>query len=91
MNDKRPHCGHSVDTLKDLMDERNERYMQRFEAHEAAVKLAEAISEKWRDSANEWRQAMIDREREFLPRNLGYIYLVISLVALVLTLFDKFR
>ena len=35
---------------------------------ETAVNKAEYNSEKWRDSANEWRQAMDDREVKFLPR-----------------------
>lgn len=37
-------------------------------AAEKAVAKAEYNAEKWRDSANEWRQAMDDREIKFMPR-----------------------
>lgn len=37
-------------------------------AAERAVEKAEANAEKWRNSANEWRGAMNDRERVLMPR-----------------------
>ena len=37
-------------------------------ASEKAVTKAETNAEKWRDSANEWRGAMNDRERVLMPR-----------------------
>jgi len=37
-------------------------------ASEKAVTKAEAQAENWRQSANEWRGAMTDRERSFVPR-----------------------
>lgn len=38
-------------------------------AAKEAVIVAERNAEKWRDSANEWRAAMNDRERDFLRRS----------------------
>lgn len=76
--------GWTLETLKVLMDERDRRYGEVSIAKEKAVEIAlanaekavlvsERNAEKWRDNANEWRQAMTDRERNFLPRNMGYI------------------
>ena len=87
--DKR--SGHNCNTLKDLMDERDRRYEQRFLESEKALELANKHSEQWRSSANEWRQAMTDREREFLPRNIGYIIAALTLVSLIAALAEKFK
>jgi hypothetical protein len=38
-------------------------------SQEKAVTVAEANAEKWRQSANEWRGSMNDRERNFMPRS----------------------
>jgi hypothetical protein len=38
-------------------------------AQEKAVKLAEENAALWRASANEWRGAMTDREKNFAPRD----------------------
>jgi len=53
---------------------------------EKAVDKAEGNSEKWRDAANEWRGAMNDRSREFLPRREFYVMIgtLIALVTLLL-------
>lgn len=67
------------DYVKELLSERDVRYEQRFQAQEEhgrlaltaqkdATTLAENNSQRWRDSANEWRAAMTDREAEFMPR-----------------------
>lgn len=37
-------------------------------AADKAVAKAEEGAQRWQDSANEWRGAMSDRERSFLPR-----------------------
>ena len=37
-------------------------------AAKEAVLVAETNAEKWRANANEWRAAMTDREKTFLPR-----------------------
>ncbi len=60
-------------------NEADKRYEQRFaaqqEAMRSALAAANTASDKeetnaalWRSSANEWREAMNDRERQFLPR-----------------------
>jgi hypothetical protein len=51
-----------------LMEEHEKAVKAALAAAETAVNKAEYNSEKWRDSANEWRQAMDDREVKFLPR-----------------------
>lgn len=38
-------------------------------AAKEAVAVAEANAQKWRESANEWRGAMTDREKTFMPRS----------------------
>ena len=51
-----------------LMAEHEKAVKAALAAADTAVNKAEYNSEKWRDSANEWRQAMDDREIKFLPR-----------------------
>jgi hypothetical protein len=51
-----------------LMLDQKEAVRAALASAETAVNKAEYNSEKWRDSANEWRQAMDDREVKFLPR-----------------------
>jgi hypothetical protein len=66
--------------LRELMQETDKRYAERFQAqekfHAAAlaasekqVALAEANAEKWRANANEWRGAMDDREGKFVLKD----------------------
>lgn len=77
--------------LRELIDERDRQYAQRFEAQALAVSAALAAQEKfaaaqaasakeaiekaemntdaWKASANEWRGAMGDRERNFVHRS----------------------
>lgn len=38
------------------------------DSSEKAVDKAEGNAEKWREQSNEWRGAMSDRERNFMPR-----------------------
>lgn len=88
--------GWTLDTLKALMDERDRRYSETFEARrlsieselrslDKAVGVAEANSEKWRNSANEWRQAMNDKDRTFITKGTLWGYAV-ALVTLFLTI-----
>lgn len=70
-----------------LLAEQEKRYAQRFDAQEKAIAVAEANAEKWRANANEWRQAMTDRERNFLPRSLGHVIGVLSALSLAAALF----
>ncbi len=92
--------GWNVGTLLELMNERDKRYEQRFAAQESAIAAAQRTSEtaatvaketldEWKRSTNEWRQAMTDREREFLPRNLGYVFAALSAVAVIISLAGK--
>lgn len=85
-----------------LLEERDKRYEQRFIAQEKAVvaalasadkanMLAESNAEKWRTNANEWRSAMTDRERNFLSRGMGYIVGGLSIIALILTIAQRFH
>jgi len=64
--------GWTIETLyvhfTSLMEEHEKAVKAALAAAETAVNKAEYNSEKWRDSANEWRQAMDDREVKFLPR-----------------------
>ncbi len=94
--------GWTLDTLKVLMDERDVRYGQLSDAKERAVftalaaaekavSIAEANAEKWRVNANEWREAMNDRERNFLSKGMGYVVGALSAIALFLAIVDKFK
>jgi len=75
--------GWTLESLKThfeaIIKANDKRYKQRFEDQDSAVKAALASaekavareqenSEKWRASANEWRGAMNDRERDLMPR-----------------------
>ncbi len=95
------HHGWTLETLKTLMDERDRRYGELSTAKEKSVEVAlanaekavmvsERNAEKWRDNANEWRQAMTDRERNFLPRNIGYIIGALTSLTLILGLLERF-
>jgi hypothetical protein len=79
----------TLETLKILMDERDVRYAQVSEAKEKAVaaalaaaqkavEVAERNAEKWRDNANEWRQAMGDKDRNFVTKNALWGYFVVA-------------
>lgn len=63
--------------------------MERFVAQEHAIKIAQDNDERWRLNANEWRAAMTDRERDFLPRNLGYVIALMSFIALIVQFIGK--
>src|SRR4029077_14832968 len=64
--------GWTLDTLythfMSLLAEHEKAVKAALASADMAVNKAEYNSEKWRDSANEWRQAMDDREVKFLPR-----------------------
>lgn len=99
---KQVDSGWTTETLLKLMDERDRRYQEvlterdlRYEQlhrlSEQAIKVAETNTEKWQDNANEWRSAMNDRERDFLPRNVGYIIGFLTVVSLVLAIFFRLK
>jgi hypothetical protein len=65
--------------IREVMDERDRRYEDRFTAmdektslalnsSEKAVSKAEIAQEKRFDNTNEWRAAMQDRDRQQMPR-----------------------
>jgi hypothetical protein len=68
-----------IAALRDVIDERDHRYEDRFRAtdektslalnsSEKAVTKAEVAMEKRFDNTNEWRAAMQDRDRNQVPR-----------------------
>lgn len=81
----------NVDSLRELMAEQEKRHEQRFSAQELAVAIAERAADKWRDQANEWRQAMLDRERNFFSKGMGYVIAAMAFISLLLTILDKMR
>jgi len=54
--------------IKDALISQKEAVAAALVAAEKAVLVAENNAEKWRASANEWRGAMNDRERNLMPR-----------------------
>ena len=79
--------GWTVDTLKALMDERDRRYAlevtnikEMMTAAMLAVRETTAETkhqtDKWQASANEWRQAMTDKDRNFVTKSSAWGYLV---------------
>jgi len=81
----------TVESLKALMDERDRRYAAITDANEKALHAAltavrEATQEtkhqtdKWQLSANEWRQAMTDKDRNFVTKNTLWGWLVASIM-----------
>ncbi len=92
----------TIATLKELMDEREESNKQKlieqkeavrvaFSNAEKSVATAEANAEKWRINANEWREAMNDRERNFLSKGMGYVVGALSAGALILTIVNQLK
>jgi hypothetical protein len=68
-----------IDRVREVADERDRRYEQRFVAMDEktglaltsskeAVNKAEVAQEKRFDNTNEWRAAMQDRDRNQMPR-----------------------
>lgn len=89
--------GWTLTSLRALCDERDRRYGElaaaqakavdaALAAAKEAVAVAEANSEKWRANANEWRNAMDDRERDFLSKGMGYVVGALSSIALLVAL-----
>jgi hypothetical protein len=67
--DKDPVSGVSLkEHFEKLLSEQDRRHELGLQAAKDAVAIAEANAEKWRESANEWRGAMNDRERNLMPR-----------------------
>jgi hypothetical protein len=54
--------------MRELWDEREKRYEQRFQAQETAVLKAEQAFEERLKNTNEWRAAMNDRDQRMMTR-----------------------
>jgi len=77
-----------VKALRDVMDERDRRYAENTESVSKALEVAEKVTEAWRASANEWRLAMSDRERKFMTKEIGMIFTILSIAALIITIYE---
>lgn len=64
--------------VEKLMAAHDKRYEVRFEAQERALLVAAQNNEHWKAEADEWRKRADEREREFLPRGLGYLLAFIN-------------
>lgn len=58
----------NVDSLHDLMDERDRRYEQRFAAQEKAIGTAQTVIDSRLIAMNEWRQTVTDILSRSMPR-----------------------
>lgn len=54
--------------VDDIWREKDKAILAALASAKEAVLVAEANSEKWRANANEWRAAMTDRDRLYMPR-----------------------
>jgi len=81
--------------IKELILAHDRRYEAIFMAQEKATEKQERNAEHWRAQANEWRQAMTDREREFTPKMLFYIMWAgsfgVSLLAVLLSIYGALK
>lgn len=76
--DRAPHNGrHSAEdwlislvqqSVTAILDERDRRYQERFEAQQIALSKVETATEKRFESVNEFRKAMNDRDVLYMPR-----------------------
>ena len=72
-----------------VMQERDQRYKDKFDAQEKAVQVAQENTKAWQANSNEWRKAMDDRERNFMSKAMGYVIGGLSTLTLVMALFDR--
>ena len=61
-------AGWTPETLKAVMDERDKRYEQRFNASQKAIDEATRANEKRFEAVNEFRGAMSDAARKYITR-----------------------
>ena len=76
--------------LRDVVDERDRRYEERFVAQERATAIYQEHADAWRENANEWRSAMGDREREFLSKSMGRVIALLSAIAILIAVAERF-
>ena len=76
-----------------MIEEHEKRTEQRFSDFSRAIDLQETNASHWREQANEWRAAMDDRERNFLPKTMGYLLagvsVILSIVGFVIDIFKN--
>ena len=88
--------------IEALISAADRRYEDRFSAQEKAVAAAlssaekavdraEVNAERWRANANEWRAAMTDRERQFLSKGMGYVVGALSIISLLIIIYQSLR
>jgi len=59
--------------IEKILEEKDKALKAALAEAKEAVKVAEINAEKWRQSSNEWRSAMNDRERNFVTRREVWI------------------
>jgi len=95
-------CGHRLARLEERVAANKDLFERALDAHctqdiirhEAAEKAQLLFSntlESWKIHSNEWRDAMNDREREFLPRTMGIVIGIISVISMLLVIFDRLK
>lgn len=74
--------------LEAILTEKDKAVSIALAAQEKAAEVNKDEVQRWRNSANEWRGAMSDRERDFLTRREFYIMIgtAISVVGLAMLL-----
>jgi hypothetical protein len=81
--------------LKEYVDRLHAVYTKHWDDKFAAAEKREAslIREinEWQDNANKWRELITTRERDFFPRNMGYLSLLVSIVLILITIFKELR
>jgi hypothetical protein len=60
--------GWTLDTLKELMDERDKRYEQRFISSQKAIDEAKGETQKKFENTNEWRGLVTDTQKNYITR-----------------------
>ena len=73
--------------LARVMEERDRRYALHFDMHQRAQVLSADTNVRWQANANEWRQAMTDREAQFLSRGMGLVIGALSVIATLVSVF----
>jgi hypothetical protein len=83
----------TVDTLKELMDERDRRYELMASTAKEAVTLFRLNNDKHQSIQNEWRQAMTDKDRSFVtkPALWGYAVGIVGLILSLILIIEKIR
>lgn len=84
-------CSREIEHLKQLLQEHEKRNNMMFANIEKANTVRDRTEEHWRAAANEWRAAMDDRERQFVPRSIASILAIVSILSLLVGLWGIIR